>query len=223
MKLSKKKKIITAIILIIFIIVIFNIIGKITIPESYHIEGKTNYITERGPSKIGYTKSFISAIEDEATFRRYFEKYPEVMELLSGVVNNDFFDNNSLIVVQMNGVQCYLSKVKINKNKVTISFKEDRNKNFNNTFFIPVKLKNIDEVEYKRIYPTIEYIFKLLPAIIFFLPIIVWIVTTIVYHIKRKKFTVEKLKKFKTKRLYLEIGAIMLWIISFAWFLTNTY
>ena len=111
----KNKKIIIFIIVAVIILIyaLIKIIDIKNVPESYYIEGKSNYITEKGSSeKSGYSKSFIELIEDKETFLGYFGNYPEIMNLLNKVVDDEFFNKKSLIVMQATGMSGTISELK---------------------------------------------------------------------------------------------------------------
>lgn len=110
---------------------------------------------------IDYMYKSGQVINNYSDYMKTFADNSEVVTLLQNIVNENFFDSKSLIVLgdstnSANGIGGHISKVNIKNNIANITIKRDCKEHGHvlggaRTYFIPINNKNITEVniEYK--------------------------------------------------------------------------
>ena len=217
-KLSEILVLIGAILLILIGILLFVIISNSEQEiEQYCINGK-HYIQQEKNMRLGISFSHESSkvINNYIDYINMFSKHSEVLSLLQNVVNKNFFNTKSLIVLEdstnsVRGIGGHISKININYNIANITIKRDKKEHSFiaediRTYFIPISNKQITEVnrEYKFAFEIMDMLNQLLmisPFIILGIAIIRYIKTknklknTITNENEKKKESKKALKK----------------------------
>ena len=124
--------------------------------EQYYINGK-HYIQQEKDRRLGISTSYKlgQVINNYTDYINMFTNNSEVLSLLQNVVNQNFFNTKSLIVLEdstssVNGIDGHISKININDNIANITIKRDE-KEYGvvagdiRTYFIPIRVYNEGE------------------------------------------------------------------------------
>ena len=178
--------------------------------EQYYINGK-HYI-EQG-----------QVINSYSDYIKTYANNSQVITLLQNIVNENFFNSNSLIVLEdstnsVGGIDGHISKINIKNNIANITIKRD-NKSYGcvageiRTYFIPIDNKNITDVniEYKfpfEVWDVINPVLIMSPFIILGIAIIKFVKTR-----KKIKTTLmdDTEKKTESKKA---IKKLISWIVA---------
>ena len=192
--------------------------------EQYYINGK-HYIQQEKDRRLGISINYKSGqvINNYTDYINMFTNNSEVLSLLQNVVNQNFFNTKSLIILEdstnsVNGIDGHISKINIKDNIANITIKRDE-KEYGvvagdiRTYFIPIDNKQITEVnrEYKfpfEIWDIINPLLMISPFIMLGIAIIRYIKTK-----KKLKNTTtdEDEKKKESKRA---LGKLIAWIVA---------
>jgi len=175
------------------LIIVVAILNREQDIEQYYINGKSY-------DKIDLKDSFNprKVINNYSDYMAMFADKSEITTLLQNVVDKNFFDTKSLIVLDDNmfsgGTEGHISKVNIENNIANITIKRDYHSTYFNelnfgknepkerSYFIPINNKNITEVniEYEfsfNIWYGIDCVLKISPLIILVITIIKFVKT----------------------------------------------
>lgn len=192
--------------------------------EQYYINGK-HYIQQEKDRKLGNSISYKSGqvINSYTDYINMFTNNSEVLSLLQNVVNQNFFNTKSLIILEdstnsTNGIDGHISKINIKDNIANITIKRDE-KEYGfvardiRTYFIPIDNKQITEVnrEYKfpfEIWDIINPLLMISPFIMLGIAIIRYIKTKK----KLKNTTTDEDEKKKESKKALK--KLIKWIVA---------
>lgn len=193
--------------------------------EQYYINGK-HYIQQEKDRKLGISTSYKSGqvINSYTDYINMFTNNSEVLSLLQNVVNQNFFNTKSLIILEdstnsANEIDGHISKINIKDNIANITIKRDEKeygfvaRDIRRTYFIPIDNKQITEVnrEYKfpfEIWDIINPLLMISPFIMLGIAIIRYIKTK-----KKLKNTTtdEDEKKSESKKA---LKKLIKWIVA---------
>ena len=192
--------------------------------EQYYINGK-HYIQQEKDRRLGISISYKSGqvINSYTDYINMFTNNSEVLSLLQNVVNQNFFNTKSLIILEdstgsVNGIDGQISKINIKDNIANITIKRDE-KEYGvlagdiRTYFIPIDNKQITEVnrEYKfpfEIWDIINPLLMISPFIMLGIAIIRYIKTKK----KLKNTTTDEDEKKKESKKALK--KLIKWIVA---------
>lgn len=196
--------------------------------EQYYINGK-HYIQQEKDRKLGISTIYKSGqvINSYTDYINMFTNNSEVLSLLQNVVNQNFFNTKSLIILEdstnsVNGIDGHISKINIKDNIANITIKRDRDEKeygfvrrdiIRRTYFIPIDNKQITEVnrEYKfpfEIWDIINPLLMISPFIMLGIAIIRYIKTKK----KLKNTTTDEDEKKKESKKALK--KLIKWIVA---------
>ena len=191
--------------------------------EQYHINWK--YIQQEKDEKLGICINYKSAqiINNYTDYINMFSNYDEVLSLLKDVVNQNFFDTKSLIILEdstnsVNGIEGHISEINIKDNIANITIKRDK-KEYGfvagdiRTYFIPIDNKQITEVNREYEFPF--EIMNIINPLLMISPFIVLGVAIIRYIKTKKKLkntTIDEEEKKKASKKAL--GKLIAWIVA---------
>ena len=197
--------------------------------EQYYINGK-HYIQQEKDRKLGISTIYKSGqvINSYTDYINMFTNNSEVLSLLQNVVNQNFFNTKSLIILEdstnsVNGIDGHISKINIKDNIANITIKRDRDEKeygfvrrdiIRRTYFIPIDNKQITEVnrEYKfpfEIWDIINPLLMISPFIMLGIAIIRYIKTKK----KLKNTTTDEDEKKKESKKALK--KLIKWIVAY--------
>lgn len=209
--------------------------------EQYYIDGK-HYIEQEKDPTYGFVLDYKSGqvINTYADYINTLGNDNDVMNLLQNTVNQNFFNNKSLIILEdstisVNGLNGHISKISIRDNIANITIKRYEKEHGVvagniRTYFIPIDNKNITEVniDYKFPFDIMNIINPLLMAS----PFIILGVAIIVFIRRKKKIkatiTDSSQKKKASKKaiiklvVWIVISVILGFILEWLYLLSNS-
>lgn len=239
-KLNQLLIILLAILCIVLILAIV-LSNKVQNIEQYYIDGK-HYIEQEKDPTYGFVLDYKSGqvINTYADYINTLGNDNDVMNLLQNTVNQNFFNNKSLIILEdstfsVNGLNGHISKISIRDNIANITIKRYEKEHGViagniRTYFIPIDNKNITEVniDYKFPFDIMNIINPLLMAS----PFIILGVAIIVFIRRKKKIkatiTDSSQKKKASKKaiiklvVWIVISVILGFILEWLYLLSNS-
>lgn len=190
--------------------------------EQYYINEK-HYIQQEKNNRLGISYKSVLVINNYTDYINMFTNNDEVFNLLENVVNQNFFNTKSLIVLEdstnsVRGIAGHISKINIKDSIANITIKRDK-KEFGviaediRTYFIPIDNKQITEVNVKYKFPfdiwdIINPLLIISPFIILGIAIIRYIKTKN----KLKNTTIDECEKKSESREALK--KLIKWIVA---------